>query len=74
VDLLAVGRGRVGEEDDGFLGGHSDLLEMLCCRFGDQGLRIFNNREGDRPTCRYAFFAILGSDKYADVLAFAFAQ
>ena len=24
MDLLAVGRGRVGEEDDGLLGGHNE--------------------------------------------------
>lgn len=47
---------------------------MCRCCIGGKGGRDLKNREGDLPTCRYALFAVLGSDKYADVLPFTIAQ
>ena len=47
VDFLAVGRGWVGEEDDGFLRGHVGWFVWRCVvGFGGQGVRNLNDREG----------------------------
>jgi hypothetical protein len=44
VDLLAVRRGRVGEEDDGVLRGHDGWFVWRCV----VGIKEFRtNREGD---------------------------